>query len=289
MTKRIALALGVAALLAGGAAHAALVKQDLLTAGDGLITLDTVTHLEWLNLTATQDLSVEQVLGGAGGWVGSGFEYASFGQVGQMLNDAGYLGSTSDYSSLQLVADNTSANAFLADFGSTSPPNFTFGFMAPFPCGRTIGTDTICTDYVQINANGAANMGYAIPDSESLPHRRGAELHRQLPGPFGARARNLRHDAGRPGLVRRARAPQAPALTRALAGDDDQSAGSRLNINAAIGDGVRPRNVTTPVCEATAGRSVTDRQPERPGRGLHRRPPRRAALPAPRPTAGRRS
>ena len=164
MTRRIASALGAAVLLASGVAHAALVQQDLLTAGDGLITLDTATDLEWLDLTATQDLSVDQVLGGAGGWVNSGFQYASFSQVGQLLNDAGYLGSTSDYSTMRLVADNTSANAFLSDFGSTSPPDFTFGFMSPSPCGRTIGTDTICTDYVQINANGAANMGYAIPD-----------------------------------------------------------------------------------------------------------------------------
>src|SRR5262249_52601719 len=88
MKMRFALALGVSALLTGGLAHGALVKQDLLTAGDGLVTLDTTTNLEWLKLTATQDLSVDQVLGGAGGWVGMGFQYASFDQVGHMLNDA---------------------------------------------------------------------------------------------------------------------------------------------------------------------------------------------------------
>ncbi len=158
MKTRIAAVLGATALLAGGVANAALVKQ-------GQFTLDTATNLEWVDLTATQGLSVDQVLGGAGGWVGQGFQYASFGQVGQLLNDAGYAGSTADYSTMRLVADNTSANAFLGDFGSTSPPNFTFGFMAPFPCGRTIGEDTVCTDYVQINANGNGDMGYAIPDS----------------------------------------------------------------------------------------------------------------------------
>ena len=158
MTKRIAAVLCASVLLACGVAHAALVKQ-------GQFTLDTATNLEWVDLTATQGLSVDQVLGGAGGWVNEGFQYASFGQVGQLLNDAGYAGSTADYSNMRLVADNTSANAFLGDFGSTSPPNFTFGFMSPFPCGRTIGEDTVCTDYVQISANGAANMGYAIPDS----------------------------------------------------------------------------------------------------------------------------
>jgi hypothetical protein len=169
MRKTIAAAVGAGTLLAAGLAQATLVKKDLLTAGDGLITLDTATNLEWLDLTATQDLSVDQVLGGAGGWTSLGFQYASFGQVGNLLNDAGYLGSTSDYGSMRLVADNTSANAFLADFGATFAPNITVGFMAEYPCGRTIGSSTTCTDYVQINANGAANMGYAIPDSGAFP------------------------------------------------------------------------------------------------------------------------
>lgn len=180
MMKRIALALGTATLMASGIAHAALVKQDLLTAGDGLVTLDTDTHLEWLQLTATQNLSVDAVLGGAGGWVNAGFQYASFSQVGQLLNDAGYLGSTSDYATLSLVADNASANTFLSDFGSTSEPNFTFGFMSPYPCSRTIGSATTCTDYVQINANGAAGRGYAIPDSGAF----GTDTARPYVGSF---------------------------------------------------------------------------------------------------------
>lgn len=179
MTKRIAFALGATALLIGGAAHASLVKQDLLTTGDGLVTLDTTTNLEWLNLTATQGLSVNQVLGGAGGWVNIGFQYASFSQVGQLLNDAGYLGSTSDYFTMRLVADNSSANTFLSDFGSTSPPNFTFGFMSPFPCGP-IDRATNCTHYVEINANGANNQGYAIPDSGAF----GTDIARAYVGSF---------------------------------------------------------------------------------------------------------
>lgn len=180
MTMRIAFALGAAALLICGTAHAALVKQDLLTAGDGLLTLDTTTHLEWLNLTATRDLSVNQILGGTGGWVNIGFRYANFGQVGQLLNDAGYLGSTSDYSTMRLVADNLSANAFLSDFGATSPPDFTFGFMSPYLCGPIIGNATRCTDYVEINANGAGSQGYAIPDSGAF----GADAARDYVGSF---------------------------------------------------------------------------------------------------------
>jgi len=184
MMKRIAYVLGAAALVAGATAHAALVKQDLLTAGDGLVTLDTATHLEWLKLTATQDLSVDQVLGGSGGWVDGGFRYASFSQVGQLLNDAGYLGSTSDYSTMRLVADNASANAFLSDFGATSPPDFTFGFMSQYPCGLAIGAATNCTDYVQINANGAESLGFAIADSGAF----GTDTARPYVGSFLVRA-----------------------------------------------------------------------------------------------------
>ena len=180
MMKRIALALGAAALVASGMAQAALVKQDLLTAGDGLVTLDTSTHLEWLKLTATQNLSVDAVQGGAGGWTGLGFQYGSFGQVGQLLNDAGYLGDISNYGTLDLIADNVSANTFLTDFGSTAPPNLTFGFIAPYPCGRTIGSSTSCTDYVQINANGSSNHGYAIPDSGAF----GTDVARPYVGSF---------------------------------------------------------------------------------------------------------
>lgn len=188
MMKRIALAVGAAALLAGGMANAALVKKDLFAAGDGLVTLDTATQLEWLDLTATQGLSVDAVLGGAGGWVNEGFQYASFGLVGQLLNDAGYVGDVSNYGLLHLVADNASANAFIDDFGATSPPNFTFGFIAPYTCNRTIGDSTSCTDYVQINANGFLGMGHAIPDSGAIgtDHGRsyvGSFLVRTVPEP----------------------------------------------------------------------------------------------------------
>ena len=182
MARRIASIFAAAALLSG-AAHAALVKEDLHTAGDGLITLDTATNLEWLNVTATQDVSMDQVLAGAGGWVNNGFQYATFGQVGQLLNDAGYLGDTSNYGNMRLVADNASANEFIDDFGSTSPPNFTYGFMAPYTASLGGATGSY-TDYVEINANGAGGNGYAIPDSGPFA----SSLARPYVGSFLVRA-----------------------------------------------------------------------------------------------------
>jgi hypothetical protein len=49
-------------------ASAALVEQDLFTAGDGLLTLDDATGLLWLDLTETTGLSMDDILADIGGW-----------------------------------------------------------------------------------------------------------------------------------------------------------------------------------------------------------------------------
>src|SRR5215831_1623366 len=61
--------------------RAALTSMDLLAPGDGLITRDTATSLDWLDLTPTVGLSFNQVAGGVGGWTGLGFQYATTTQV----------------------------------------------------------------------------------------------------------------------------------------------------------------------------------------------------------------
>ena len=58
-------------------AAAALLASDFLTAGDGFITRDDVTGLEWLDLNMTTSLSPNEVLGGALGLLTThGFRYA---------------------------------------------------------------------------------------------------------------------------------------------------------------------------------------------------------------------
>jgi len=64
-----------------GLANAALIEKDLFAIGDGLVTLDTDTNLEWLDLTQTLNLSHDQIIAGAGGWTGIGFTYATTTQV----------------------------------------------------------------------------------------------------------------------------------------------------------------------------------------------------------------
>ena len=69
-------ALAVGLLLATGAA-AQLSEVDLVPgSGDGKVTLDAATGLYWLDLPETTNLSVPDVLGGAGGWVARGWRYA---------------------------------------------------------------------------------------------------------------------------------------------------------------------------------------------------------------------
>ena len=76
-------------LLPSSGTQAALISADLLAPGDGLITRDTATNLDWLDLTPTIGLSFNQVAGGAGGWTSLGFRYATTTEVMGLYTDAG--------------------------------------------------------------------------------------------------------------------------------------------------------------------------------------------------------
>lgn len=66
-------------------ASAVLISTDLLTAGDGLLTLDTATGLEWLDLTQTVGQSYNSVFAGFGGYTTTqGFGFANTTQVSQL-------------------------------------------------------------------------------------------------------------------------------------------------------------------------------------------------------------
>lgn len=69
----------------------ALVQKDLVPGrGDQLLTLDTVTGLEWLNLTVTANHSYLDVLAGFGGFIGVfGFRYATSTEIGTLYINAG--------------------------------------------------------------------------------------------------------------------------------------------------------------------------------------------------------
>ena len=83
----------LAILLISSAALADLFEEDLFAPGDGLLTRDTVTLLEWLDLTSTTSVSPDEILAGAGpgpgGWVGLGFSHATTEQVKQLFLHSG--------------------------------------------------------------------------------------------------------------------------------------------------------------------------------------------------------
>lgn len=76
-------------LILANAAAAVLVQGDLNTPGDGLVTRDTDTGLEWLDLTETTNLSYDDVVGGAGGLLAGGWRYATAAQVCDLFEKLG--------------------------------------------------------------------------------------------------------------------------------------------------------------------------------------------------------
>ena len=70
-----------AAMLTTAPAIAALSETDLFSPGDNLLTFDDETCLEWLDLTATDGLSFDEVMADTGGFITLGFRYATLSEV----------------------------------------------------------------------------------------------------------------------------------------------------------------------------------------------------------------
>jgi len=72
--------------------HAALIERDLVQgSGDGLLTLDTVTGLQWVDITATQGLSNNNLLAGDDPYqfIYNGYRLATLQEVQQLFSNAG--------------------------------------------------------------------------------------------------------------------------------------------------------------------------------------------------------
>jgi hypothetical protein len=70
-------------------AQAALLAGDLVTTGDGLITKDSRTGLEWLDLTLTRGASYDALVSGFGGYTTqNGFRFASAAEVNELKESA---------------------------------------------------------------------------------------------------------------------------------------------------------------------------------------------------------
>lgn len=71
--------------------RAALIPSDLSAPNDQLVTIDSVTGLEWLDVTATQGQSYNSVAAGFGGFIQLGFRYATIGEVSTLYSHAGVI------------------------------------------------------------------------------------------------------------------------------------------------------------------------------------------------------
>jgi hypothetical protein len=88
-------------------ANAAPIVKDLWVAGDGLLTVDTKTGYEWLDLSLTMNKSYNQITAGYGGYLASGFRYATKDEVADLVVDSGlqttYYGQTASVGYQQAV------------------------------------------------------------------------------------------------------------------------------------------------------------------------------------------
>ena len=91
MLTRTSATLAAAWLLtaASPSAQSALFSVDLFTPGDALLTRDTDTGLDWLDLTETKGLSYDAIAGGNGGWIALGFGFANLDHVRTLFQNAG--------------------------------------------------------------------------------------------------------------------------------------------------------------------------------------------------------
>lgn len=85
MIRKMVVTALAAGLLPLSAANATLEVRDYLTAGDGLITYDSATGLEWLDFSVTVGASVTNALA-----ANAGFTLASREQVAALLGDFGF-------------------------------------------------------------------------------------------------------------------------------------------------------------------------------------------------------
>jgi hypothetical protein len=85
----LAAALVVGAMIAPQSAQAALFARDLNSVGDGLLTQDTATGLDWLDVTQTKGRSYDEVVAGVGGYTTQkGFRFATSSEVSRLFDSA---------------------------------------------------------------------------------------------------------------------------------------------------------------------------------------------------------
>ena len=88
-TGGLLMAVLAAGIVVAPAAQAELLEVDLNTPGDALVTRDTDTSLDWLDLTESTDLSFDQVEADVGGFIADGWRHAAGPEVCDLYQKMG--------------------------------------------------------------------------------------------------------------------------------------------------------------------------------------------------------
>lgn len=115
--------------LATSAANASLISVGWKTGGDNLLTIDSATNLQWLDLSQTFGMTVAQVVGQLGaGQQFSGFQLATATQVHGLMGNAGLPFSTSTGTISTASADILEAHALTTLLSDTLGPAYGSNF-----------------------------------------------------------------------------------------------------------------------------------------------------------------
>jgi len=164
-TKSFLATIAFAAIVAfSNAAHATFIEQDHNAAGDKLITLDTVTGFEWLDVTATLDLSYNQAELTAF-VTAQGFRHAIITDVVTLYTNAG----VTNFSSSFAASNFSGVQELLAKLGCTS----SCGSDQPYQWGLadlsspspTLAQSSLIRSNVPA-ATALAYMGFSPPSKE---------------------------------------------------------------------------------------------------------------------------
>lgn len=166
--------------------HASLIERDLFTPGDQLLTFDTTSGLEWLDLDQTTIMSSNDFLAGAGGWLSLGFMHANIDQVHHLYEQFGIV----DFSGASVAANVAGITAILQVMGCTGNCGTTLpsqsGFAELVPMDPVI----IGLPYVelsQFDGTGSVHLSSIPPNPEfSRDYRnafQGNYLIRAVPEP----------------------------------------------------------------------------------------------------------
>lgn len=162
--------------------RASLISADLLTPNDGLLTMDSQSGLEWLDVTATQGQSYDAVTSGYGGFVNLGFRYATISEVSTLYTHAGVVMQQDGF-----FSENAAGALLLINLmGCTNNCNISVDTQGGLAEDVPFSSTTVRGPFVAISAD--RSLGFAALSTPAIPKNRGYQdagsyLVRPIPEP----------------------------------------------------------------------------------------------------------